>query len=53
MLEDGDGMTPRQRGLWILLIVAFVVTYGTTLFLQAGFGPVGIIVGSMMGGMVG
>jgi hypothetical protein len=46
-------MTPRQRGLWILLIVAFVATYGTTLYIQAGFGPVGIIVGSMMGGMVG
>jgi hypothetical protein len=46
-------MTPRQRRLWIVLIVAFVATYGTTLYLQAGFAPVGVIVGSMMGGMVG
>jgi hypothetical protein len=46
-------MTTRQRGLWIVLIVTFVVTYGTTLYIQAGFAPVGIIVGSMMGGMAG
>jgi hypothetical protein len=52
-LRDGDAVTPRQRRLWILLIVAFVVTYGTTLYIQAGPAPVGVIVGSMMGGMVG
>jgi hypothetical protein len=46
-------MTPRQQRLWIVLIIAFVATYGTTLYIQAGFGPVGVIVGSMMGGMVG
>jgi hypothetical protein len=46
-------MTPRQRVLWIVLIATFVVTYGTTLYFEAGFAPVGIICGSMMGGMVG
>jgi hypothetical protein len=47
------GLTTRQRNLWTVLIVALVVVYGASLWQQAGLLPLGVIVGSMMGGLVG
>jgi hypothetical protein len=47
------GLTPRQRNLWSLLFVCGVVVYGAALFEEAGPLPVGVIVASMMGGLVG
>ena len=47
------GLTSRQRNLWTVLIVAAVVVYGATVWEQAGLLPLGVIVGSMMGGLVG
>jgi hypothetical protein len=46
-------LSTRQRNLWSLLFVAGVVVYGATLFVEAGPLPVGVIVGSMMGGLLG
>lgn len=46
-------LTERQRRLWAVLFLALAAVYGVTLYSQAGLLPVGIIVGSMMGGMVG
>jgi len=46
-------LTDTQRKLWGVLFVTGVLIYATTLFLQASWQPVGIIVGSMMGGMIG
>jgi hypothetical protein len=46
-------LTARQRNLWSLLFVAAVVIYGATLFVEAGPLPVGVIIGSMMGGLIG
>jgi hypothetical protein len=46
-------LTDRQRRLWAVLFLALAAVYGVTLYSQAGLVPVGIIVGSMMGGMAG
>jgi hypothetical protein len=40
-----------EKILWSLGFVTFVVIYGITLFGQAGYMPVTIIVGSMVGGL--
>lgn len=47
------GLTLRERNLWTALIVAAVVAYALALQAQAGWLPVGVIVGSMMGGLIG
>ena len=52
-LAAKPGLTHRQMNLWTLLLVSLVVIYGTSLYLQAGLLPVGVIVASMMGGLVG
>lgn len=43
-----------RRGtiLWTLLFLAFGLVYGVTLFTEAGLLPVGVIVGSMVGGII-
>jgi hypothetical protein len=51
--EPGAGLGLRERNLWTALIVALVVAYGLALEAQSGWLPVGVIVGSMMGGLVG
>ena len=52
-LPEARPLTDRQRRLWAVLFLALAAVYGVTLYSQAGLVPVGIIVGSMMGGMVG
>ena len=47
------GLTSRQRNLWTVLFVALVVVYGSSVFQQAGLLPLGVIAGSMMGGLIG
>jgi len=46
-------LSNRQVNLWSAFFVSIVAVYGITVYVQAGFLPVGIIVGSMMGGMIG
>ena len=46
-------LTDRQIRLWTVFLFSLAVVYGASLYLQAGLLPVGVIVGSMMGGMVG
>ena len=46
-------LTERQINLWSILFVSLVILYAMTLFEQAGILPVGVIAGSMMGGMIG
>lgn len=46
-------LSNRQVNLWSAFFVSVVAVYGITVYVQAGFLPVGIIVGSMMGGMIG
>ena len=43
----------RKINLWSILFVTLVIIYGITLYTQAGILPVGVIAGSMMGGMIG
>jgi hypothetical protein len=50
---ESTGLTLRQRNLWTLLMVAMVVVYALSLYHQAGLLPLGVIGGSMVGGMVG
>ena len=47
------GLWSRQRNLWTALFVALVVVYGSSVFQQAGLLPLGVIAGSMMGGLIG
>ena len=42
----------RQKVMWSAAFVVFVTLYGVTLYSQAGFMPVVIIVGSMIGGLI-
>lgn len=46
-------LSNRQVNLWSAFFVSIVAVYGITVYVQAGFLPVGIIVGSMMGGLMG
>jgi hypothetical protein len=46
-------ITSRQVNLWSILFICLVLLYAVTLYEQAGLLPVGIIGGSMMGGMLG
>ena len=51
--EAVSGLTSKQMNLWTALLVSLVAVYAVALYLQAGFLPVGVIVGSMMGGLIG
>ena len=46
-------LTPRQVNLWTGFLLSMVSVYGIALYQQAGFLPLGVIVGSMMGGLLG
>ncbi|MGI4871151.1 MAG: hypothetical protein ACRYFX_08240 [Janthinobacterium lividum] len=46
-------LSSRQINLWSALFVGLVVIYGSALYREAGLLPVGVIAGSMMGGMLG
>lgn len=46
-------LTLQQRNLWTVLFIPLVVVYGWTLFQQAGLLPLGVIAGSMIGGLIG
>lgn len=46
-------MNQRKINLITVLIVTSVVIYGINLYAQAGILPVGVVVGSMMGGIIG
>jgi hypothetical protein len=46
-------LTGKEVNLWSALFVALVVLYATTLYTEAGLLPVGVIAGSMMGGLIG
>jgi hypothetical protein len=43
----------KKKNLWTILLLSFVTVYATTLYVQAGKLPVGIIVGSMVCGIIG
>lgn len=45
-------LSKKKKNLWSLLIFTFVIIYATTVYIQAGLLPVGIVVGSMMGGLI-
>ena len=46
-------LTNRQVNLWTILLACLVAIYAVSLLSQAGFIPVGVVVGSMMGGLLG
>ena len=46
-------LTRRQVNLWSGLFISFGAVYAITLYTQAGPLPVGVILGSMMGGLIG
>jgi hypothetical protein len=46
-------LTLKQMNLWTALLVSLVAVYAFALYRQAGLLPVGVIVGSMMGGIIG
>lgn len=55
-LRDVPAAVPaslHRRRLWAVLFVALVVGYAVTLYAQAGLLVVGVVGGSMMGGMIG
>ncbi len=49
----GRILSERQVNLWSVFFLSIVAVYGITVYVQAGFLPVGIIAGSMVGGMIG
>lgn len=49
----GSGLTLKQMNLWSALLVSLVAVYAVALYRQAGPLPVGVIIGSMMGGLLG
>ena len=51
--ERSKPMTSRQINLWSGLFISAGSVYAITLYAQAGPLPVGVIIGSMMGGLVG
>ena len=51
--ECSKTVTERQVNLWSGLFVSAGAVYAITLYHQAGPLPVGVIVGSMMGGLIG
>jgi hypothetical protein len=47
----GRALTANEINLWTIGFVAFVAAYGLTLYSQAGYLPVIVIIGSMIGGL--
>ena len=52
-VERPQSLTAHQVNLWSILWVSLVIVYAATLYVQAGPLPVGVIMGSMMGGLIG
>ena len=52
-VEALSPLTDKEVNLWSALFVGLVVVYATTLYTEAGLLPVGVIAGSMMGGLIG
>ncbi|MGX1309655.1 hypothetical protein AB7M35_004427 [Amorphus suaedae] len=50
---EAEPASLHRRRLWAILFVALVAVYAVTLYAQAGLLVVGVVVGSMMGGMIG
>jgi hypothetical protein len=48
----GGTLSKREINLWTLDSVVFVAAYGTPLYSEAGYMPVVIIIGSMIGGLI-
>ena len=48
-----ESMSTRRINLWSGLFISFGAVYAITLYVQAGPLPVGVIIGSMMGGLIG
>ena len=46
-------MSQRRKNLFTAFFVGLVAVYATSLYLEAGILPVGIVCGSMMGGLIG
>jgi hypothetical protein len=46
-------LTNRQANLWTILLACLVALYAVSLYAQAGAIPVGVVVGSMIGGLLG
>jgi hypothetical protein len=46
-------LTNRQVNLWTTLLACLVALYAVSLYSQAGLIPVGVVVGSMIGGLLG
>lgn len=52
-VDVSQNLSPRQINLWSAFFISIVAVYGVTIYVQAGLLPVGVIAGSMIGGMVG
>lgn len=51
--ESIQPLSRRKKNLWTILIVTCIAIYGMTFYTQTGsLLPVGVIIGSMMGGLV-
>lgn len=51
--ESVQPLSRRKKNLWTILIVTCIAIYGMTFYAQTGsLLPVGVIIGSMMGGLV-
>lgn len=51
--EPIQPLSRRKKNLWTILIVTCIAVYGMTFYAQTGsLLPVGVIIGSMMGGLV-
>lgn len=51
--EPIQPLSQRKKNLWTILIVTCIAIYGMTFYAQTGsLLPVGVIIGSMMGGLV-
>jgi len=46
-------LTNRQVNLWTTLLVCLVAIYAVSLYAQGGLIPMGVVVGSMIGGLLG
>ena len=46
-------MNTRKKNLWTVFFVCLVAVYAVSLYNEAGILPVGVVVGSMMGGLIG
>jgi len=52
-LVQPAALTNRQANLWTILLACLVALYAVSLYAQAGLIPVGVVVGSMIGGLLG